>query len=184
MSIFGKDYKGRKNIPIFTFLTGYFPRTLVELVKVAVAGNVQHNPEVAPTDIYWARDKSTDQLNTAMRHQFDHAVSGPMDEEPPEVQKIIGGNTRHLAKAIWRLCAQLELDLEAEEEQAKADAAITVTPQPRVNILGCQIDQNVFARVAPPELQKRAPQSEVQAEIISPKMQAAALASGWPSCDP
>lgn len=116
-SIFGSDRQARKNLPIFTFLTGYFPKGIVELVKVAVAGNVQHNPELAPTDIKWTRGKSTDQLDTAFRHMFDHKLTGPFDEEPPEVQKIIGGNTRHLAKAAWRTLAELELSIEADVNQ-------------------------------------------------------------------
>lgn len=115
MSIFGSDYKGRKNQPIFHFLVRYFPKALAEVTKVCVAGNVQHNPELDPTDINWSRDKSTDQLNTAMRHMMDHATSGPFDTEPLSVQKIIGGNTYHLAKAAWRVLAELELQIERDQ---------------------------------------------------------------------
>ncbi len=125
-SIFGHDYKGRKNIPIFSFLTGYFPKAMVEVVKVCVAGNAQHNPESALTDIHWSRQKSTDQLNTAMRHMMDHATTGPIDPEPPEVLAVIGaenGGTYHLAKAIWRLAAELELTIEKRDAE-KATAAV------------------------------------------------------------
>jgi hypothetical protein len=123
LSIFGSDYKGRKNQPIFHFLVRYFPKALAEVTKVCVAGNVQHNPELDPTDINWSRDKSTDQLNTAMRHMMDHATSGPMDTEPESVQKIIGGNTYHLAKAAWRVLAELELQIERD----RAPKATTLT---------------------------------------------------------
>lgn len=116
MSIFGHDYQGRKNLPVFTFLTEYFPKALVEMVKVCVAGNIQHNKDLAPADIHWSRDKSTDQLNTALRHMMDHVLTGPFDEEPSEVQVIIGGRTRHLAKAAWRIMAELELSIERENE--------------------------------------------------------------------
>jgi hypothetical protein len=119
-SIFGSDYKGRKNLPLYFFLTRYFPKALVEVMKVCIAGNVQHNPELDPTDINWSRGKSTDQLNTAQRHLFDHALSSKFDEEPEAVKKIIGGNTRHLAKAAWRILAQLELDI---EEAGKTEAS-------------------------------------------------------------
>lgn len=120
MSIFGQDYKGRKNIPIFTFLTSYFPKAMVELTKVCVAGNMQHNPETEPTAIFWARGKSMDQLNTALRHMMDHAITGAFDEEPPEVQAYIGGNTRHLAKAAWRILAELELSIERDIKEEKS----------------------------------------------------------------
>lgn len=120
MSVFGHDYKGRKNIPIFSFLTRYFPKALVEVTRVCVAGNAQHNPELPLTDINWARDKSTDQLNTAMRHMIDHATSGPLDEEPPEVLAAMGlepgESTYHLAKAAWRILAALELEIEARND--------------------------------------------------------------------
>lgn len=118
MSIFGKEYQERKNLPLFSFLTGYFPKALVEVVKVCVAGNVQHNKEAAPTDIFWARGKSTDQLNTALRHLFDHKISGPFDDEPEKVQEIIGGRTYHLAKAAWRILAELELQIERDQALA------------------------------------------------------------------
>lgn len=117
MSIFGSDYKGRKNLPIFNYLTRYFPKATVEIVKVCVAGNVQHNPELDPTDINWSRGKSTDQLNTAMRHMIDHATTGPRDTESLPVQKMIGGNTYHLAKAAWRIMAELELQIEKDQAE-------------------------------------------------------------------
>jgi hypothetical protein len=117
-SIFGKDYQQRKNVPVFSFLVGYFPRAIREIVRVCVAGNMQHNKEVEPTAIYWAKGKSTDQLNTAQRHMMDHAITGPFDEEPPEVQALIGGPTYHLAKAAWRIMAELENTIQKEERVA------------------------------------------------------------------
>lgn len=121
MSIFGHDYKGRKNLPIFHFLTRYFPKALVEVTRVCVAGNAQHNKDLELFDINWSRGKSTDQLNTAMRHMMDHAISGPLDEEPPEVLAALGlaegESTYHLAKAAWRILAALELQIEEDQER-------------------------------------------------------------------
>lgn len=105
-----KDYNARKALPLFTFLTEYFPDAMVELVKVSVAGNVQHNPG---EKLHWARGKSMDQLNTAMRHIFDHGMGNIYDKEPPEVLTAIGGRTMHLAKAAWRLLAEIQLLCEA-----------------------------------------------------------------------
>ncbi len=90
------DYEARKALPLYTFLTQYFPDALVELVKVSVAGNNQHNPG---EPLHWSREKSSDQLNTAMRHIFDHGAGCRYDED----------GTMHLAKAAWRLLAEIQL---------------------------------------------------------------------------
>lgn len=109
-----KEYKARKALPLFTFLTQYFPDAIVEMTKVSVAGNVQHNPG---EKMHWARGKSVDQLNTAMRHIFDHGMGNVYDEEPPEVLACIGEDgTMHLAKAAWRLLAEIQLICEARDD--------------------------------------------------------------------
>ncbi len=100
------DYKARKEIPLFDFLTKYFPDAIVELVKVSVAGNNQHNPG---EPLHWARHKSTDQLNTAMRHMFDHGAGNVTDTD----------GTMHLAKAAWRLLAEIQLLCEARNEEVR-----------------------------------------------------------------
>ena len=99
------DYDARKALPLWDFLFGYFPKAWLEVVRVAVAGNTQHQ-NVGKT-IIWAREKSTDQLNTAFRHQFDYGMG---------IKKDTDGQW-HLAKAIWRLSAQLQLDIEQEERE-------------------------------------------------------------------
>lgn len=124
-SIFGHDYQGRKNIPIFFFLTRYFPKALVQITKVCVAGNAQHNKELELMDINWSRGKSQDQLNTAMRHMMDHALGHIYEDEPPEVLAAIGQEegTYTLAKAAWRVLAELELTIEREETKKAASVA-------------------------------------------------------------
>jgi hypothetical protein len=78
-------------------------------------GNEQHNPG---EPLHWAREKSTDQMNTAFRHQLDYATG---------VKKDTDGQW-HLAKAIWRLSAQLQLDIEAEERETTEEIEIGLTP--------------------------------------------------------
>lgn len=110
-----KDYKARKSLPMYTFLTQYFPDAIIELVKVSVAGNVQHNPG---QPMHWARGKSTDQMETAVRHIFDHGMGNTYDDEPPEVLACIGNDgTMHLAKAAWRLLAEIQLICEARQKE-------------------------------------------------------------------
>jgi hypothetical protein len=116
MSWFGTDYATRKNDwPIWDYIFDYFPLALLEEVRVAVLGNKQHNPG---QKLHWAREKSTDQRNTALRHLFDYqkakaeGVIVPRDE--------VGNSV--LAQAIWRLKAQLQLDLEEEAKQKQGPA--------------------------------------------------------------
>lgn len=98
------EYDARKKgYPLWDYMFRYFPDTFLAEVEVAVAGNKQHANDESK-GIYWAREKSTDQLNTAMRHQFDYGMGRKKDTD----------GQWHLAKAIWRLRAQLQLDIEAE----------------------------------------------------------------------
>lgn len=95
------DSKARKETPIFTGLLMYFPDVWAEVVKVSVIGNAKHNPG---EPLHWAREKSTDQLDSATRHMIDHGAGEVMDTD----------GTFHLAHAIWRLCAELQLAIEAK----------------------------------------------------------------------
>jgi hypothetical protein len=122
-----KGYDARKAIPLFDFLTKYFPLAIVEVTKIAVAGNAQHNPG---EPLHWARGKSMDQLNTAMRHIFDHGMGTVYDTEPAEVEAAIGGKTMHLAKAAWRLLAEIQLLCEAREREEAASPVIVVDVVP------------------------------------------------------
>lgn len=100
-TILPTGYEERKELKMYDFMFHYFPLAWLEIVKVAVAGNNQHNPGET---LHWAREKSKDQMNTAFRHIFDYGTGTKYDTD---------GRT-HLGKAAWRLMAQLQLDLEAE----------------------------------------------------------------------
>lgn len=104
-------YNERKKWQLWTFLTQYFPDAFLAVVDVAIKGNEQHNPG---EPLHWAREKSTDQLNTAMRHAWDHSTGVTKDSD----------NCYHLAKAIWRLSAELQLHIEKENEQRPSSKAI------------------------------------------------------------
>ena len=65
MSYIPTDDKARKALPIFTYLTEYFPDATLAEVGVAVAGNEQHNPG---QPLHWARGKSMDHSDCIMRH--------------------------------------------------------------------------------------------------------------------
>lgn len=95
------DAIARKAVPIWTGVILYFPDVLAAIAEVSRLGNEQHNPG---EPLHWARGKSTDQMNCAFRHMLDHARGSRFDTD----------GSRHLAKAIWRLCAELQLDIEQE----------------------------------------------------------------------
>ena len=94
------DAQERKKIPLYSGLMKYFPDALVEVARLSYIGNEQHNPG---QKLHWAREKSTDQEDTAMRHFLE---SGTLDVD----------GVRHTAKAAWRILATLQLEIEAARE--------------------------------------------------------------------
>lgn len=89
----------RKERPLATGVLAYFPDALLEVAHTSFVGNEQHN---SGQPLHWAREKSTDQLDAALRHITDHLKGDVMDSD----------GCYHLSKAIWRLCAELQLILE------------------------------------------------------------------------
>jgi hypothetical protein len=78
----------------------YFPLALAAVAEVCRVGNDQHNPG---EPLHWARGKSMNQMDTALRHQMDHGMGVVRDPKD---------KCWHLAKAIWRLSAELQLTME------------------------------------------------------------------------
>jgi Zn-finger nucleic acid-binding protein len=105
-----KEDKDRKALPIWTGCMMYFPDVWAEIAKVSKIGNDQHNPG---QPLHWAREKSTDQMNTAFRHMLDHGAGNLFD---------VNGEY-HLAKAIWRLCAELQLTIEKQPKMISVEEA-------------------------------------------------------------
>jgi len=95
------DHKKRKQLQLYTFMFKYFPDAWLEVVRVARLGNEQHNLDAS---IRWDRTKSVDQMNAMFNHVFDYGLGEQKDTD----------GAYHLAKAIWRLMAQLQLDIEKE----------------------------------------------------------------------
>jgi hypothetical protein len=107
----------RKNTKLWDFMFNYFPQAWFEVVRVAATGSQQHNPG---EHMHWVRGKSPDQLNSAFRHIWDYGTGEEMDTD----------GCYHLAKAIWRLMAQLQLDIEEHgSEPATSNEDFRVLPQ-------------------------------------------------------
>lgn len=95
------DAAGRKNFPVATGVLDYFPDALVAIAEVSKKGNDQHNPG---QPLHWARQKSTDQDDTIIRHFLER---GSLDKD----------GIRHSAKMCWRALALLQLEIEAEQKR-------------------------------------------------------------------
>jgi len=96
-SLLPDNAQERKNIPLGTGVLDYFPAALIEVAKVSKVGNEQHNPG---EPLHWARGKSTDQIDTILRHLIER---GAIDTD----------GMRHTAKAAWRILALLQEEMEA-----------------------------------------------------------------------
>ena len=95
--------KARKQFPVASGVMNYFPDALVAVAHVSFVGNEQHNPG---QPLHWAREKSTDQDDTLIRHFLER---GGIDTD----------GQRHTAKLAWRALAMLQLEIEAaQKEQA------------------------------------------------------------------
>lgn len=95
------DDKARKALPVFRGPLMYFPDALLEVARVCKIGNDQHNPG---QPMHWAREKSTEQMDTALRHMMDHGSGNTKDID----------GAYHLAKAAWRILAELQLAVERD----------------------------------------------------------------------
>jgi hypothetical protein len=145
MSVLPTNDRERKNLPMFKLISGYFPKALREVTRVAVANNVRYNPDRKPADINWNRGKSTDQLGSLFRHMLESATDGLIYEDlPPEVQAACGPGFERvyvLAEAAWRALAALELQIEEQESAAVAvpvGTGVCLVTQTQVPRFGCE----------------------------------------------
>ena len=106
--ILPKDATERKKWPVGTFLREYFPNAICYLAHLSWVANEQHNPG---EPMHWARNKSTDQVDTMMRHFM-------------EGDDLDSDEMLHTGKAAWRALARLEEVLE-EKHVATEPAPIT-----------------------------------------------------------
>ncbi len=94
------DPKARKTFPIASGVLDYFPDALAAIAHVSYVGNEQHNPG---QPLHWAREKSTDQNDTMIRHYLQR---GTKDTD----------GCLHTAKMAWRALAMLQLDIEGSRK--------------------------------------------------------------------
>jgi len=92
----------RKATPIFSGCIAYFPDALKEVSKCSLEGQVQHN--IGSKDLFWDKTKSTDHLDSMIRHSIDHK-SNPIDDD----------GVLHFAKVAWRALANLQIYLDKQQ---------------------------------------------------------------------
>ncbi|WP_139375702.1 dATP/dGTP diphosphohydrolase domain-containing protein [Sphingopyxis flava] len=107
-----EDDGDRLAYPMFDGLLAYFPNALAEVAMVSMIGNQQHNPG---QPMHWARGKSTDHANKAVRHLVDH---GKRDAR----------GVRHTARAAWRILALLQEEIERDEGRPLSRASRAPEP--------------------------------------------------------
>jgi hypothetical protein len=131
------DHKARKDFPLLTVLSAYFPDAIEALVELCKAGNVQHNvsadavnPFQLPEDrITWDRSKSTDQLETLMRHTWDHVRAKRGTGSVVDTDGHL-----HIIKAFWRAGAEAQQTIEALRKDAAAEEVLIPSdPGPNIN---------------------------------------------------
>ncbi len=111
------DYDARKNFPLMTVLSAYFPDAIEALVALCVQGNKQHeitepkdNPFYLPGDrVAWDRTKSTEELETLMRHVWDHTRA--KRARNPDAMLDADG-ILHIVKVFWRAGAEAQKTIE------------------------------------------------------------------------
>jgi hypothetical protein len=104
------DRDARNALPLWDGLLSYFPDVWAEVTKVSVLGNKQHG---LGEKLHFDRTVSTDHMNKILRHALDHGTGNTVDTD----------GTYHMAKTIWRACAELQVTIE-RERAAKALNAI------------------------------------------------------------
>jgi hypothetical protein len=83
------DSAERKTYPLLSGLFDYFESALCEVAHHSHMGNEKHNPGQT---LHWARAKSDDHLDAAMRHIVERDLRG----------------------ASWRILAALQMELEGQ----------------------------------------------------------------------
>ena len=91
------DPKERKEVPLWTVISQYFPKAMVGVARVSFRANERHNPG---QPMHWSREKSSDHKDCIVRHLLDEERIDPETGQPEAVQ------------AAWRALANAELIIE------------------------------------------------------------------------
>jgi hypothetical protein len=91
----GNDAAERKAVPIYTAFIKYFPDAIIEVTKLSVKGNAQHN---TPEKIWWDKSKSKDELDSLMRHLIEGDWAAVAWRAMANLQRECDKNSQKTAK--------------------------------------------------------------------------------------
>jgi hypothetical protein len=91
------DDQQRKMIRAFQGFVQYFPDAIALVALLSKVANDQHNPGEA---MHWAKDKSTEELDSLMNHLIDIGSKGELSQDADGVLDAI--------KVGWRGMANLQ----------------------------------------------------------------------------
>lgn len=117
------DAQERKRIPVYSGFLAYFPDAIIEVTKVSVRGNEQHNPG---SPLYWDRSKSGDELDALARHLIGSAYPNSLDERIDEA-----------AARTWRSLADLQKLCEIRDQNPELPK---IAPQ---TLVDCETEEDV-----------------------------------------
>lgn len=113
--------KERKQFPIASGFTDYFPDAIAAVANLSHRGNEQHNPG---KPLHWDRSKSGDEADTLLRHFLQR---GTLDTD----------GIRHTVKLAWRALALLQKEIECEPKPA----VDVVIPSDTGKVFLCEMPQ-------------------------------------------
>ena len=92
-----QDDSTRKMIRAFQGFVSYFPDAIALVAYLSKAANEQHNPG---QPMHWAKEKSTEELDSLMNHILDIACKGELSQDSDLVLDAV--------KVAWRGMANLQ----------------------------------------------------------------------------
>lgn len=92
------DDKLRKKVRAFKGFVTYFPDATALVAYLSKKANDQHNPG---EPMHWAKEKSTEELDSLMNHLMDVASKGELSRDPSD-------GVYDAIKIAWRGMANLQ----------------------------------------------------------------------------
>lgn len=93
----------RKQRPVFEGFMKYFPDAIMEISNHSFKANEKHNPG---EPLHWAKEKSTDEASSLIRHLIDYAQGERTDDDGLSILSAIG----------WRAMAFVQRELETGQK--------------------------------------------------------------------
>lgn len=119
---FPEDSAARKTYPMYSGVLSYFPAALAAVSHHSYLGNEKHNPGEA---LHWARGKSDDHLDAAVRHLTEGDLRG----------------------AAWRILAALQIEEEANGAPMAPGARNVPPPTTEETSVLFDIDPALLAQI-------------------------------------